>query len=231
MVRLVMVAVLVLAGAASMPGGGTGVEAARPREGLHRRRAMAARDRGAARGGGRCEGAETRRGALLARAQPEPVRRPGLGRRDDWPARARLSVEHVGQAGAIAADRDRRAFASQRRLVVDGASAAAAVRRARADPVARAPRRQSCRLAAAATAAEPPPPPPSSGTRTSSTRTSRSADSGAWRPDEDRCREGRPDSRPDRLREREPGPGEPGRVHAGAVVAARRRAPRSCAWR
>ena len=94
-------------------------------------------------GGGRCQGAETRRGALLARAQPEPVRRPGVGGRDDRPARARFPVEHVGQAGAIAADRDRRAAASQRRAVVDRASAAGAAgshRGQAAAPPGRAPK-------------------------------------------------------------------------------------------
>ena len=47
----------------------------------------------------------------------------------------------------------------------------------------------------------------------------RPAHSGARRTDEDRCRESRPDPRPDRLREREPRPGDAGGVHAGAVLA------------
>ena len=126
-VRLAVVVAIAVGSGGDGGCAGTGVEAAQPRQGLHCRRAVAARDRRSARGGCRSERAETRRGALLARAQPEPIRRPGLGRGDDWAARARLPVEHVGQAGAIAADRDRRALESQRRLVVDGAFAAGPV--------------------------------------------------------------------------------------------------------
>ena len=48
----------------------------------------------------------------------------------------------------------------------------------------------------------------------------RPAHPGALWPDEDRCRQGRPDPRPDRLRERESRSGVSRSLHAGAVVAA-----------
>ena len=71
-------ALAVQAGAAR---GGAGLGAAGAREGLHCRRAVDARDRRAAGRGGRSRRRRQGRGALLARAQPEPVGRCGRGDR------------------------------------------------------------------------------------------------------------------------------------------------------
>ena len=100
-----------------------GIETADPSARLHRRRAVGARDRPAARRGCRRKRDASRRGALLARAQPVRVRRSWCGGGHRQPARARLSVEHVGEAGAVAADRDRGAAAAQRRAVAPGHAA------------------------------------------------------------------------------------------------------------
>ena len=80
---------------------------------------------GAAGGSRRPEREEQGRGALLARAQPEPVGRFGRRDRDDPAARARVSDEPVGQACGLAAARHRGAPAAQRRALVDGGAATA----------------------------------------------------------------------------------------------------------
>ena len=103
---------------------------------LHRRRAVAARDRRAEGRGGRHQGTEQGRSALLARAQRASGTGSGGRGRHDCASRARFPGEPLGPPGALAARRDRAAAEARRRAVVHGgtASAAASASGAAAEP-------------------------------------------------------------------------------------------------
>ena len=102
------------------------IQAHGAREGSDCRRTMGPRDRRVEGGGRRSEGTEQGRSAVLARAQPEPGARSAAAVETIRRLERDYPGEPLGEAGAIAAHRDRAAPAAQRCAVVHGGAAASA---------------------------------------------------------------------------------------------------------